>query len=578
MAVKRDITARKAMEAELHKYREELENLVEQRTVELRDINVRLQQENEVRRRAEAALRYAKEAAEAANLAKTQFLATMSHEMRTPLNSVIGFSQLLLQHKERNLFSPQVERYLTNIHLGGKSLAELINNILDLAKIESDKMEVLIENVALPSLLHQLYEMTKIQAMQKQLEYALQLDPGLPEAIATDGAKLHQIVLNLVGNAIKFTPKGKRVTLKAVQEKERILIQVVDQGIGIPEEHRVSIFEPFEQIDSSITRRFGGTGLGLAISKRLVEFLHGTIEVTDTPGGGATFSLNIPAIETALPEQESDPATLPVLAFHQENVVLAVEDNLMNQEMLSALFEELHLPLHLAENGKEGLEKTLQLHTEGRPPDLILMDLHMPEMDGLEATRQIRQHAEYTDIPIVAFSADAFTDQQKEALALGVNDYLTKPINMDKLLPILQKYLRFAETSSQDLALETPRSQQQNQPPPPLLDEGALSQYKPTLVKKLMALFFQEAPLDIATLKQGARSVDAKCVRERAHHLKGSANVAGALQMAQICTTIQLKGEQEDFAEIEDLIEQLETTYAQTRAQLESVHHHMLGK
>ncbi len=386
------------------------------------------------------ALKRSKEMAEAASHAKSQFLANMSHEIRTPLNSILGFSEILIKNKDRYKFSPKTAAYLDHIHLSGKSLSELVNNILDLTKIESGKMELLLEEVNLPYLLQEVYDMAHIQAQAKQIDYQLQLHSSLMEGISTDGTKLRQVLLNLVGNAIKFTPKHQAVYLTGATAGKHIVIQVIDHGIGVPEANRDQIFESFVQADSTITRRFGGTGLGLTISKKIIDLLNGTIEVSDTPGGGATFSVKIPAIPASPPEIETIEKIQEVI-FAKDSKVLIVEDNLINQEMIKAIFEDIGCCIYIAQNGQEGITKTQELHSEGHAPDLILMDMHMPIMGGIDATREIRAYPELRDIPIVALSADAFTEQQIGALSMGMDAYLTKPINTKKLLPILKKYL-----------------------------------------------------------------------------------------------------------------------------------------
>ncbi|MGK5090895.1 ATP-binding protein [Deltaproteobacteria bacterium TL4] len=389
------------------------------------------------RKKAEAQLKQAQKQAEEASKAKTQFLANMSHEIRTPLNSIVGFSQILLNHAKEYQFSIEVRRYLENIQISGQNLSELINNILDLSKIEAGKMDVSIEPLNLKLLVQGIFHINKVQALQKELDYTFDVDAKLPEIIESDRTRLNQILMNLVGNALKFTMEGKRVQLKVQNLENFILFQVIDEGIGIPKDKQAHIFESFEQVDETITRQFGGTGLGLAITKKMVELLHGEIWVESELGKGSTFSVKLPLIESAvrLPEQRD---VLPDdLYFTKDNVILVVEDNPMNQDMIQVLFQKIGLGIHQAFNGEEGVNKAFELK-----PDLILMDLHMPKVDGLTATRQIRTHKEFVETPIVALSADAFSEQKRKAFDAGVSDYLTKPIEFQKLFPVLIKYLR----------------------------------------------------------------------------------------------------------------------------------------
>lgn len=298
-------------------------------------------------------------------------------------------------------------------------------------------MELASTRTKLKEVIDHVFVIYKTQADQKGVLLTCECDPCLPRNIFIDAGKLKQVLINLISNAIKFTPSGKRIDLSFGVDGEQLVFRVADQGIGIPEDRLPLIFEDFEQVDSTITRDYGGSGLGLAITQKILTLFDGTIAVESIIGEGTTFTVRIPF------KQHTAPPSIPMFAkptkptFAENSLILIVEDNPVNQITMEALLEDSGLAIQFAENGEIGVRKALELK-----PDLIFMDLHMPIMSGLEATRLIRQHPGFETIPIIALSADALTEQQAEAFASGVSGYLTKPINSVQLLAVLQEHLQ----------------------------------------------------------------------------------------------------------------------------------------
>ena len=422
---------------------------------DLETSNKKLVEDQEQIRQLNGELAIAKTEADLANTSKTQFLSNMSHEIRSPLNAISGFSQILTNKVKKMNMPHEFIQFLDNINLSSQNLSELINNILDLSKIEAGKMELSYEPLNLRQLFQGIYHINKTNAHKKGLNFSYSYDDNLPKAIETDRTKVNQILMNLASNAIKFTPKGKEVTLKAIRDQDFIVFQVIDQGIGISKDRLGTVFNSFEQADNTITRRFGGTGLGLSITKKMVEIMGGNISVESEEGKGSIFAVSIPLKETEEQVVVQQKEHLDNYHFSKDNIVLVVEDDELNQEVLKALFGELGLVVHVAGNGKTGIEKMIDLK-----PNLILMDMHMPVMDGLEATQKIRQMDSFADIPIVAISADAFIQQQRKALEAGVNQYMTKPIDLKKLMPLLSEYLVHANRSEAPEVIKKPAQEE----------------------------------------------------------------------------------------------------------------------
>lgn len=375
----------------------------------------------------------AQQHAEVANKAKSMFLANMSHEIRTPLNAIIGFSHVLLQQSDKLL--PEHKEYVQHIHRNGEHLMGLISDVLDLSKIEANKIVLSHHAFDLQESIRPVIASVQAQAIDKGLSFEIIVSDDLPEVIVSDSVKINQILTNLLSNALKFTSHG-RVSLNLERKGEALCITVTDEGIGISEDKLSTIFEEFEQADISTTRKFGGFGLGLAITKKLAALLGGEIKVSSAPGKGTAFEVLLPLEEGALKRATVGEDAGNQIAFPSKRKILLVDDNPINQKVMVAFLKNMGLKAILAENGRVALEM-VEIHH----PDIVFMDLHMPVMDGFEAVAELRSNYSAEQLPIIALTADAFQQQLEKTIASGFNDNITKPITQDVLERILKKYL-----------------------------------------------------------------------------------------------------------------------------------------
>jgi PAS domain S-box-containing protein len=417
LSICRDITERKRIENELSQYKHHLEDTVQQRTAELE---------------------IARDIAEAANKAKSVFLANMSHELRTPLNAILGFSQLLATDPE--IPSAQQDD-LDIINRSGAHLLRIINDVLEMSKVEAGHFNLNAEWFNFAEMMKSVIEMMKIRASEKGLALTYQPSPDLPEHIEGDQARLRQVLINLISNAIKFTDEGYiKIEISTYSNANKhLIIEVKDSGLGINQNDHARVFKPFEQVTEKNNN--SGTGLGLAITKQFVELMGGHIELISELGKGSNFRVNLPLLSAASndsPETDTNNQKTIVGRAPDQPIyrILIVEDQIENQHLLSLLMEKIGMQVEIAENGLQGLELF-----NSWQPHLIWMDRKMPVMDGLEAVKQIRKLPNGREVKIIAVTAYAFDDERQELMQAGVDDYVSKPYQAETVYSCLAEHL-----------------------------------------------------------------------------------------------------------------------------------------
>lgn len=523
--------------------RKESEALLEEKSLELWRINQNL--EAQVKERTES-LQEALLKAENADRAKSDFLANMSHEIRTPLNAIIGFSQYLTNSEE---LSKQNSKYASIIESSATSLLSIINDILDFSKIESGNFEISEDECDVHDICDQVVELFSQKTSEKHIDLIYKFDEDIPRFIYTDGLRVKQVISNLLSNAIKFTPSHGKIyfsvkKLELINEEVLLKFKVEDTGIGIPEDKIESILNPFIQLEHIANKQNVGTGLGLSICNNILKLLGSEIEVSSEVGKGSIFEFSLLTKVIKRDELKKD-----ILVENQNFLkgrILVAEDNSANQELMKLILTELNIDCTIANNGQEAFE----IYKNDNSFDLILMDINMPVLNGVEALYKIRIYEEENsllEVPIVALTANAIKGDKERFLSLGMNDYLSKPIEVPAFKRVASKYLKVEEESF----IEVEKTLGINKSE--IAKRIGVSE---NIVEMIVKKFESEIKKDIQELEVYIKNRDSENISSKAHYIKNSClNVA----LDEVCSILE-KMEQEnlEFDKIEELYKELE--------------------
>ena len=460
---------------------------------------------------------------------KEKFMANMSHEIRTPMNAILGFTNLL---KGKSL-DEESKEYVQIIQRAGENLLTIINDVLDLSKIEAGMMRIETAPFSIRGLVHSIETMFKSKVSEKQLQFSVAVDDSVPGMLEGDATRLTQILINLIGNALKFTSKG---SISVIITNEGIYdnviktgIHVSDTGIGIEKQKLKTIFERFQQAEDSVTRKYGGTGLGLSIVKDLVLLQNGKIDVESEPGKGTTFRLMIPyKISTQdFGNIASAENNITVESNFENRLILVAEDNEINQSLITHLFKSWDLKFEMVSNGQEAIKK-LQL----KKYDLILMDIQMPEMDGYTATQEIRKKLKL-DTPIIAMTAHALAGEREKCLSYGMNEYISKPLREEQLHNLIARFTQIEYTDGLHKKTVANHANSAYQ----FIDlqymkevSAGNTEYEKTVTGQ----FIEAIPGDLAALENAWQQNDINSLRQLAHNLKTTVSVMGLNEVLQL--------------------------------------------
>ena len=556
--------------------KERLDALLYVKDAVIDDLQEKISEQSEKKR----ALIQEKEQAVNENKNKTLELAKTSHEIRTPISGILGTTKLLLDTK----LTAEQKKLILLIESSSNSLLELINDILDYSKIKSGELKIERVPLNLEQIIGDVVEILNYQANERKNQLQYRIFGGIPDWVEGDPLRIKQVLLNLAGNAVKFTNNG-RVTIRTSLVKNKgqhvtIKFEVADTGIGIPEEKINCLFKTFSQVSADVTKKFGGTGLGLAISKELVEKMGGQIGVESEIDQGTTFWVTIPFFKHNVEEQEGtssrqlrnntgalNSASNLTHSTLKNISVLMVEDDEVNQKVNSLLLEKWGYLVDTVDNGEEALSQL-----QNKQYDIVLMDIQMPVLDGLQATKRIRrqrQNSINADIPIIAMTANALREDRELCLEAGMDDYIVKPFNLGEL----------ESKISRQLSKESPSSQNQiTQPDKPRIESIKLEDLKQLQMdtqeefEPLVELFLDQLPKRIDKIRSAGENGDYRQLKAAVHQLRGSASSFYAEQMVQICSQLEKLELKKNAQQAKSLISQLEIESTSVIEFLNAVH------